>query len=138
MAEPDEPSSPATDEPGRTSTPEAGSTSTVDPPQATQATDEPPPTSTPALAYRPPFARAYPRDPELDRLLAAFLDGNNALVFEGAPLLAERTDDPAVARAARDLHRRLQPDPLALAMLGGTGGLLLLLILWFYSHRHGH
>jgi hypothetical protein len=110
MAEPEEPSTPATDPPG----------------------------APPALPYRPPFARAYPRDPELDRLLAAFLDGNHALVFEEAPRLAERADDPEVARAARDLHRRLHPDPLALAMLGGTGALLFLLVLWFYTHRHGH
>ncbi|MCU0655860.1 MAG: SDR family oxidoreductase [Polyangiaceae bacterium] len=89
-------------------------------------------------AYRPPFARGYPRDPALDRLLDAFLEGNHALVFEQAPELARSTHDPAIARAALDLHRRLRPDPLALAMLGGTGALLLLLILWFYAHRHGH
>jgi hypothetical protein len=89
-------------------------------------------------AYRPPFARGYPRDPALDRLLDAFLKGNHALVFEQAPELARSTHDPEIARAALDLHRRLRPDPLALAMLGGTGALLLLLSLWFYAHRHGH
>ncbi|MCS6899951.1 MAG: hypothetical protein NZX77_09310 [Polyangiaceae bacterium] len=90
------------------------------------------------LPYRPPFARSYPHHPELDRLLAAFLDGNYALVFKEAPPLAKQAKDQAVARAALDLYRRLRPDPLALAMLGGTGALLFLLVLWFYTHRHGH
>jgi len=108
MAEPEEPT--ATHEPEREPEPALASATATDASSAGSA-----------ALYRPPFARWYPRDPELDRLLSAFLDGNNALVFEKAPELARSAEDPEVARAARDLHRRLHPDPLALAMLGGTG-----------------
>lgn len=103
--------------------------------------DDPTAASEPAAAVvsgkRPLFAQHYPRDPELDRLVAAFVEGNHALVFEGAPRLADKTDDPAVAQAARDLRARLDPDPLALGMLGGMALLLLFLTFWFYTHRHG-
>lgn len=102
-----------------------------------QATDEPEPAPV-HEAYRPAFSKNYPREPELDQLVQAFVDGNYARVFTEAPRLARSTEDPEVAQAALDLHRRTRPDPLALAMLGGTGALLLLLILWFYTHRHVH
>lgn len=105
-----------------------------------QASDEAAVSEAPAPveAYRPPFARNYPRDPDLDRLLAAFVAGNYALVREEAEDLAARADDPQVARAAHDLRRRIEADPMAVAMLGGAAFLLLFLVLWFYTHRHGH
>jgi hypothetical protein len=94
------------------------------------------PAGGPAAIRLPAFAAAYPPDPELDRLVAAFARGDHRMVREKAPALAERTDDPEVRKAARDLRARLDPDPLALWMLAGSGALLLFLAVWFYSHRH--
>lgn len=82
------------------------------------------------------FASHYPASEELDALLDAFEAGNYARVREGAPTLAQRTEDPEIARAARDLASRLSPDPLAVRMLMGAGLLLLFLIYWFYTDHH--
>jgi hypothetical protein len=67
---------------------------------------------------RPQFAKAYPRSPELDRLVAAFIAGNFALVRRDAPLLAEKAEDGTVRAAAQDLRRRIAPDPTAIYLLG--------------------
>lgn len=85
---------------------------------------------------RLPFTRAYPRDPELDALVAAFEKGNYAKVRAEAPLLAKRATDAEVARAARDLRARIEPDPLASYLIAGTGLLLAFLVAWFYTHQH--
>ncbi|MES1173763.1 MAG: hypothetical protein ABUL62_05490 [Myxococcales bacterium] len=61
---------------------------------------------------RPRFLLEFPADPELQRLVRAFEAGNYQLVREGAPTLAERTEDPIVRAAARELRRRIDPDPL--------------------------
>lgn len=82
------------------------------------------------------FASRYPESDELDVLLDAFEAGNYELVRVRAPALAQRSDDPAVSRAARDLVSRLSPDPLAVRMLLGAGFLLLFLIYWFYTDHH--
>lgn len=79
---------------------------------------------------RPPFAAEYPRDPDLDRLLAYFVRGNHRAVRDAAEKLASRTDDPKVAAAARDLRARIEPDPIARVLLGTTLVLLLLLTFW--------
>ena len=67
---------------------------------------------------RPQFANAYPRSRELDRLVAAFMEGNFALVRRDAPLLAEKAEDETVRAAAQDLRRRIAPDPTAIYLLG--------------------
>ena len=82
------------------------------------------------------FSAAYPVDPDLDRLLLAFEEGNYARVRDDAPGVAGRTKDPAVAAAAKDLLSRLSPDPLAVRMLVGAGLLLLFLVYWFSSDQH--
>ncbi len=80
---------------------------------------------------RPAFADAYPRDEALDELVAAFERGNFAHVRRRGPLLAEQADDPEVQAAARDLLRRIQPDPLALFLvLLGVG-----LVLFLYGYH---
>jgi hypothetical protein len=94
------------------------------------------PVDAPPSADRPPFARDYPRDADLDALVDAFEAGNYALVHEQALPLARRATDPLVARAARDLRSRIEPDPLALRMLAGAAALLAFLVAWFYLHRH--
>lgn len=87
-------------------------------------------------AERPAFLRSFPADPELDRLVAAFEAGDYATVRERAPELAERAEDPRVRDAALELARRIEPDPLIRYMLFASIGLLLFLVLYFYSHKH--
>lgn len=83
---------------------------------------------------RPPFAAEYPRDPELDRLLAYFVRGNHRAVRDGAEPLASKTADPKVAAAARDLRARIEPAPIARVLLGATLALLVVLT-WWATHR---
>jgi hypothetical protein len=86
----------------------------------------------------PAFAEGYPRDPELDRLVAYFARGNHRKVRDEAEALAKRTEDPAVAAAARDLRGRLEPDRLAWVILGATGLLLVTLTGWAIRKSHQH
>jgi hypothetical protein len=85
---------------------------------------------------RLPFTRSFPDDPELNRLVAAFEAGNFATVRSDAPKLAEKTANAEVKKAALDLRRRIEPDPLQLYMLGLTLLLLVFLSAWFYLHKH--
>jgi hypothetical protein len=97
------------------------------------------PEATPDGPRLPAFARAYPRDPELDALLRAMAGGDHARVHAEAEPLAARADKDGreeVARAARDLRRRLEPDPMVLWMFAGSLALLGFLVFWFYTHRH--
>jgi hypothetical protein len=83
---------------------------------------------------RPRFLLAFPEDPELARLSAAFEAGNYALVRAEAEALAERTESPAVRDAALELRRRIEPDPLAKYLLALTTALLLFLAYFAYNH----
>jgi hypothetical protein len=85
---------------------------------------------------RPAFAKRYPRHPELDRLVDLFARGDHASVRAGAQQLAGRTDDPAVAAAARDLRARLEPDRLAWVLLLVPALLLLALTIWAVRRSH--
>jgi hypothetical protein len=82
------------------------------------------------------FLRTFPDDPELNRLIAAFEAGDFATVRTEAPKLAERTESAAVKKAALDLRRRIEPDPMQLYLLGLTLVLLVFLTAWFYLHKH--
>jgi hypothetical protein len=84
----------------------------------------------------PEFARAFPEDPDLSRLLAAFEAGDYRTVREQASKLAERTENAAVRKAVLDLKRRTEPDPVQLYLLGLTLALLVFLTVWFYLHKH--
>ena len=84
----------------------------------------------------PPFARAYPADPALDRLVDAFERGDYAAVRAGAPVLAKTADSDDVRRAAADLRRRVDPDPLAVGLLLAAAALLVFLSAWYWSHAH--
>jgi hypothetical protein len=83
---------------------------------------------------RPRFLLAFPEDPDLARLSAAFEAGNYALVRAEAEALAERTENPAVRDAALELRRRIDPDPLAKYLLALTAALLLSLAYFAYHH----
>lgn len=103
---------------------------------AVAAPKEPEPTSSTEDFERPAFAERFPRHPELDALVRAFEEGDYARVRVEAPKLAERVEDAAVAEAARELRKRLDPDPLAYVLFGLTTALLVFLVGWFYWHQH--
>jgi len=63
------------------------------------------------------FAKGFPDDPELGRLLGAFEAGDYRTVRDDAPKLAERTKDPRVRAAALDLRR--PGEAQAIVILGG-------------------
>lgn len=83
---------------------------------------------------RPRFLLDYPENPELDRLIAAFESGDYARVRELASDVIEHATDPAVKDAARELRRRIDPDPTILYLLFVAIGLLLFLAAYAYSH----
>jgi hypothetical protein len=82
------------------------------------------------------FAKGFPDDPELGRLLRAFEAGDYRTVRADAPKLAEQTKDTRVRDAALDLRRRIEPDPIQIYLLGLTLALLAFLTAWFYLHRN--
>jgi hypothetical protein len=85
---------------------------------------------------RPAFVLDFPEDPELDTLVRAFEAGNFALVRERAPRLAESSDRPEVKAAARELARRIEPDPLVKFLLGVAIALFVTVVAYIYS-SHG-
>jgi hypothetical protein len=82
---------------------------------------------------RPAFLLAFPEDPELEKLMTAFEQGNFAEVRALAPELASRTGNPEVRRAALELRRRIDPDPLLIVLLLFALSLFLFLVVWVYS-----
>jgi hypothetical protein len=83
------------------------------------------------------FARGFPPSAELDALLDAFEHGNYARVRELAPPLVARSDAPEIARAAREVARRVAPDKTILTLLGLSIALLAVLAIWFWTHKIG-
>ena len=83
---------------------------------------------------RPAFAKDFPRTPELDALVAAFEQGNYALVREEAPRLATATEDDAVRRAALTLRERIEADPLSKVLFILTALLLAYLSAYWMMH----
>ena len=82
----------------------------------------------------PAFARVFPRDPELDRIVAAFAAGNFRSVRDAAPKLAASTSEEAVRTAALTLLERTRPDPASRVVLLATAALLLVLTAWWIAH----
>ena len=82
---------------------------------------------------RPAFALRFPHDPELEALIVAFEEGDFARVRRDAPVLARRTRDDAVRRAAVELRRRIDPDPLLIVMLVFALSLFAFLVAWIYA-----
>jgi hypothetical protein len=85
---------------------------------------------------RPPFARGYPRHPDLDALLVAFEAGNFAQVREGLAALQGNEPDDTLASAARDLRRRIEPSPTSVFVWALGVALLALLYGFYLSHAH--
>jgi len=82
----------------------------------------------------PAFARSFPRDPELDRLVTEFARGNYRAVRDGAPALAASTTDAEVKRAAGLLRARIDPDRSARVFFALTAALLVFLSAWWITH----
>jgi hypothetical protein len=82
---------------------------------------------------RPAFLLAFPRDPELEALIVAFEAGDFARVRKEAPELARRSSDEGVRRAALELRRRIDPDPLLVAMLVLALSLFAFIATWVYT-----
>jgi hypothetical protein len=101
-------------------------------PQTTHSGDSP--TSGPLRAR---FLDALPPHPELQRVAEAFERGNYALVRREAPRLIESAEDDAVRDAARDLLRRIEPDPLMKYLLALAIALLVGVTVFAYATQ-GH
>jgi hypothetical protein len=84
---------------------------------------------------RAAFAARYPRDERLEAILDAFDVGNFALVRKEALRLEQETDDEDVRDAARDLRRRIEPEPTAIYLW--ALGVALLIILFAYYLQQG-
>ena len=85
----------------------------------------------------PAFARGFPQDEALAGLVAAFERGDYASVRAGAGRLTKDGPSEEVRRAAGELLRRIDPDPLARLLLLAAVGLLAFLSVWYWSHAHG-
>ena len=84
---------------------------------------------------RPGFLLAFPDDPELQRLVCDFEAGNYEAVRLGAPKLAAATEDPVVRGAARELRRRIDPDPLMKHLLW-VAIALFVFVVWYTYQNH--
>ena len=79
----------------------------------------------------------FPKDEALDRLVRAFELGNYALVREGGKKLVASAKDDEVRRAAGELLRRVEPDPLVKILFAMSVALFAFMV--FYAYRsHGH
>lgn len=82
----------------------------------------------------PSFAKDFPRDDELDELVAAFVAGDYRTVNARAPKLAASATDDAVKKAALVLAERTKPDPTSRIVLALTAALLLFVSAWWITH----
>ncbi len=103
-------------------------------PDSRGASTKPPPLDADGRE-RPAFLLVFPNDPKLNDLVAAFERGDFAYVRAHAQVVAEGASDDAVAAAARDLRRRIDPDPLVTQLLFMALALLAFLIGWVYMTR---
>lgn len=92
-----------------------------------------PPTATSQADMDPPFLQDRPAEPALEALVQAFLAGDFARVRKEAPALAEEADDVKVRNLARELRRRIDPDPLMKYLLAISISLLVFLVAYFYA-----
>lgn len=92
-----------------------------------------PPQEPSAGPLRARFLADLPDHPELQKLADAFERGNYAFVRRQAPVLIEQVDDDAVRNAARDLLKRIEPDPLAKYLLALAILLLVIVTAFVYA-----
>jgi hypothetical protein len=83
----------------------------------------------------PAFALGFPRQPELDALVAAFASGDYGTVRTRAPELAANPDvSDEVKRAALLLRARVEPDKTSRMFFALAAALLVFLTLWWVTH----
>ncbi len=82
----------------------------------------------------PSFARNFPRHPDLDRMVAAFAEGDYGAVREGAAKILAGDGDDRLKRAAETLHIRMRPDPTTKILFAFAAGLLAFLTIWWVAH----
>lgn len=88
--------------------------------------------ASPDLAPRPAFAEDFPRAPDLDAMVEAFVRGDYAAVRRIAARVQSANGSEDVKRAARSLVDRTGTDPLAVGLLVLTGVLLVVLTAWWW------
>ena len=103
-----------------------------EPPSAAPPAADAVPTLNAEGRERPRFLLEFPNDPALQELVRAFEAGNYRAVREGAAKLAESTEDPIVRAAARELARRIEPDPLMKYLLFVALGLFVFVVWHVY------
>jgi hypothetical protein len=81
------------------------------------------------------FLLRFPKDPELEPAVTAFIKGDYRETRRACSQLLQRDLDPDMHDAARELLRRLQPDRLVLGILWGSFVVWALLVLWAYGHQ---
>jgi hypothetical protein len=84
----------------------------------------------------PRFAKDFPREDELDRLVVAYTHGDYGTVRERAPKLAKSTEDDAVKAAAERLLAATVPDPTSKVLFLVTAALLAFLTIYWMTHDH--
>ena len=82
---------------------------------------------------RPRFLLAFPEEPELQRLVRAFEAGDYQTVRAGAAELVNRSENPIVRAAARELRKRIDPDPLMKYLLWVALGLFAFVVWYTYQ-----
>jgi len=82
---------------------------------------------------RPRFLLEFPNDPALQQLVSAFEAGNYRAVREGSAKLVASSEDPIVRAAARELGRRIEPDPLMKYLLFVALGLFVFVVWYTYQ-----
>lgn len=82
----------------------------------------------------PSFAKDFPANEELNRLVDAFARGDYATVRRDAPKLAASTDDAEVKKAAETLRERIEPDPASKLLFLFAALLLAFLTVWWVMH----
>lgn len=85
---------------------------------------------------RPAFLLRFPVDAALEELIEAFERGDYRKVRELSPGVIARSERAEVQAAARELLRRIEPDPLLKFLLFASMALFVAVVAYvYYAHR---
>lgn len=85
---------------------------------------------------RPAFAKDFPPNADLDRVLDLFDRGNFARAREDAQALLKSSEDDEVRGATRQILKRMDPEPAATYLIAISAVLLAILAGWYWMHGH--